>query len=65
MLNRRRSRIYFSIAHGVADPPFEITSLATKTVDLPVQKNSKKVKKKACQVSGSSINEEKLGRQIS
>jgi hypothetical protein len=46
MLNRRRSRIYFSIAHGVADPPFECTLLAMKTVDLPVQKIFKKVKKK-------------------
>ena len=38
--------IYFSIAHGVADPPFECTLLAMKTVDLPVQKIFKKVKKK-------------------
>jgi hypothetical protein len=46
MLNRRRSRINFSIARGVADPPFECTLLALKTVDLPVQKFLKKVKKK-------------------
>jgi hypothetical protein len=52
MLNRRRSRIYFSIAHGVADPPFEITSLATKTVDLPVQNIFKKVKKKLASFRG-------------
>jgi hypothetical protein len=46
MLNRRRSRIYFSIAHGMAEPPFERALLAMKTVDLPVQKKFKKVKKK-------------------
>jgi len=39
--------------------------LAMKTVNLPVQKNFKKSEKKACQVSGSSINEAKLARQIS
>jgi hypothetical protein len=44
--------IYFSIAHGVADPPFEITSLATKTVDLPVQNIFKKVKKKLARFRG-------------
>jgi len=32
-----------------------------KNVDLPVQKIFKKSEKKACQVSGTSINEEKLG----
>jgi hypothetical protein len=36
-----------------------------KTVNLPVQKIFKKSEKKACQLSGSSINEEKLGRQTS
>jgi hypothetical protein len=52
ILNKLRSRIYFSIAHGVADPPFEITSLATKTVNLPVQNIFKKVKKKLASFRG-------------
>jgi hypothetical protein len=35
--------------------------LAMITVNLPVQKIFKKSEKKACQLSGSSINEGKLG----
>jgi hypothetical protein len=35
----------------VADPPFECTLLAMKTVDLPVQNIFKKVKKKLVSLS--------------
>jgi hypothetical protein len=43
-----QARIYFSIAHGVANPPFARSEIFEKS------------EKKACQLSGSSINEGKL-----
>jgi hypothetical protein len=47
MLNGGRSRIYFSVAHGgVQIHLSNAVFLAVKTADLPVQKFSKKVKKK-------------------